>query len=59
VDKFQLVFKQMLQSLFIERMDMNEGIVARYMNEPEFQEVVAEWMGQRVYERMPKVGAAR
>jgi len=24
------------------------------MNEPEFQEIVAEGLGQRVYERLPK-----
>jgi type I restriction enzyme R subunit len=54
IDKFQLVFRQVLESLFIERMDMNEDLFARFMNEPEFQEVVAEGLGQKVYERIPK-----
>jgi type I restriction enzyme R subunit len=54
IEKFQLVFRQVLESLFIERMDMNEDLFARFMNEPEFQEVVAKGLGQKVYERLPK-----
>ncbi len=53
-DKFQLVFRQVLESLFIERMDMNEEMFARFMNEGEFQDVVAQWLGQQVYQRFPK-----
>jgi len=54
IDKFQMVFRQVVQSLFIERMDMNEELFANYMNEAEFQDVVAQWLGRRVYERLPK-----
>ena len=54
IDKFQMVFKQVLQSLFIERMDLNEELFANYMNESEFQDVVAEWLGQKVYAKLPK-----
>ncbi|MDE2742283.1 MAG: DEAD/DEAH box helicase family protein [Gemmatimonadota bacterium] len=52
IDKFQLVFRQVLESLFIERMDLNEDLFARFMNESEFQEVVAEGLGKDVYERL-------
>ena len=45
IDKFQMVFRQVLESLFIERMDMNEELFANYMNEPEFREQVADWPG--------------
>ena len=54
IDKFQLVFRQVLESLFIERMDLNEDLFARFMNEPELQELIAEGLGQKVYERLPK-----
>jgi type I restriction enzyme, R subunit len=54
IDKFQLVFRQVLESLFIERMDMNEDLFARFMNEPEFQEVIAKGLGQKAYERLSK-----
>jgi type I restriction enzyme R subunit len=55
IDRFQLVFRQVLESLFIERMDMNEDLFARFMNEAEFQEVVAEGLGQDVYERLLRI----
>ena len=55
VDKFQLVFRQVLEALFIERMDMNEDIFARFMNDPEFQELIAKGLGQKVYERLLKL----
>lgn len=39
-DKFELVFKQLLESLFVERMDQNEEIFVRYMNDVPFRKVV-------------------
>jgi type I restriction enzyme, R subunit len=54
MEKFQLVFGQVLESLFIERMEINEDLFARYMNDPEFKEVVSQWLGQQVYSRIPK-----
>lgn len=32
-DKFELVFKNLLEALFVERMDQNEEIFARFMND--------------------------
>jgi type I restriction enzyme R subunit len=52
--KFQLVFGQILESLFIERMDLNEDLFARYMNDSEFKELVSEWLGKQVYNKIPK-----
>ncbi|MCA6510688.1 MAG: type I restriction endonuclease subunit R [Pseudanabaena sp. M051S1SP2A07QC] len=54
IDKFQLVFSQVLESLFIERMELNEDLFARYMNDPEFKELVSQWLGQQVYSQIPK-----
>jgi len=54
IGKFQLVFGEILESLFIERMDLNEELFARYMNDPEFKSLAAEWLGQQVYSRIPK-----
>ncbi len=50
-EKFQLLFKQVLESLFIERMDMNEELFSEYISNPEMQDVIAEWMGRRVYNK--------
>jgi type I restriction enzyme, R subunit len=51
LDKFQLVFKQILESLFIERMDTNEEIFTRFMGEGDFHRVVTQWLGSEVYKR--------
>ena len=55
LDKFQLVFEQVLESLFIERMELNEELFTAYMSKPELQELVSRWLGNQVYERL--VGA--
>lgn len=52
LEKFQLVFHQVLESLFIERMELNEELFTDYMSKPEFQDVVAKWLGRQVYDRL-------
>ncbi len=52
LDKFQLVFRQVLELLFVERMDLNEGLFTEYMSKPEMQELVSKWLGSQVYERL-------
>lgn len=52
LEKFQLVFRQVLESLFIERMDLNEELFAEYMSKPEFQNLVATVLGGQVYARL-------
>ncbi len=51
-DKFALLFGNLLQTLFIERMEQNEDIFARFMNEKEFQQLVGEWISKQVYQRL-------
>ena len=48
-DKFQLVFKNLLETLFVERMDQNEEIFARFMNDIAFQKVVTTWLAMEAY----------
>jgi len=55
LEKFQLVFRQVLESLFIERMELNEELFADFMGKPELQELVSKWLGSQVYERMSGV----
>ena len=49
--KFDLVFTSLLERLFVERMDQNEEIFVRYMNDPAFREVVSSWMAAEAYRR--------
>lgn len=51
-DKFALLFNQMLDSLFVERVDQNEAIFARYMNDRDFQKMVSDWLVSEVYQRL-------
>lgn len=51
-DKFELVFKTLLETLFVERMDQNEEIFVRFMNDPAFQKIVTDWMASQAYHRL-------
>jgi type I restriction enzyme R subunit len=51
-DKFELVFKNLLETLFVERMDQNEEIFVRYMNDVPFQKIVTAWMASEAYRRL-------
>lgn len=56
-DKFELVFKNLLETLFVERMDQNEEIFARFMNDAAFQKVVTNWLASEAYQKLRnKVG---
>ena len=50
--KFALLFSGLLETLFIERMEQNEDIFARFMNEREFQSLVSDWISRQVYGRL-------
>jgi len=51
-DKFALVFNSMLETLFIERMEQNEEVFARYMNDSAFQRLVTSWLAEEVFRRL-------
>jgi len=51
-DKFELVFKNLLEALFVERMDQNEEIFARFMNDKSFQKIVTSWLSSEAYRKL-------
>ena len=51
-DKFSLVFKNILQALFVERIDQNEEIFSRFMNDQNFQNVVTNWLSSEAYKKL-------
>jgi type I restriction enzyme, R subunit len=51
-EKFQLLFKNVLEKLFADRMDQNEEIFVRFMNDIPFQKVVTTWMADEAYQRL-------
>ncbi len=51
-DKFELVFRNLLERLFAERIDQNEEIFVRFMNDTPFQKIVTSWMASEAYRRL-------
>ncbi|MFH1313087.1 MAG: type I restriction endonuclease [Candidatus Eisenbacteria bacterium] len=52
MENFGYVFLKALEGLFIDRMDQNEDITAKYMNEKEFQDTVGKHLLKQVYEQI-------
>jgi len=48
-ENFGYVFRKALEGLFIDRMEQNEEIAARFMNDSEFQEMVGKHLLKEVY----------
>lgn len=52
LDNFGYVFRRALEGLFIDRMEQNEDIFNRFMNDPDFQQVVERTLRGQVYEQI-------
>lgn len=52
MENFGYVFLKALEGLFIDRMEQNEEITAKFMNEKEFQDVVGQNLLKQVYEQI-------
>jgi type I restriction enzyme R subunit len=52
LENFGYVFDKELENKFIERMDQNSEIFMRYMNDREFQRLVAERLRKDVYDQI-------
>jgi hypothetical protein len=52
LENFKYVFDKALEGKFIDRMDQNQEIFARYINDPAFAKVVAEFLRKQVYEQI-------
>jgi type I restriction enzyme, R subunit len=52
MENFGYVFYKALEGLFIDRMDQNEEITAKFMNEDQFREAVSKHFLKEVYEEI-------
>ena len=52
MENFGYVFLKALEGLFIDRMEQNEEMTARFLNEPEFQEIVGKGLLKEVYDQI-------
>jgi type I restriction enzyme R subunit len=56
MENFEHVFNKQLENLFIERMDDNEGIFVRLMNDSEFRNMAAKHLVRTVYQQLNQPG---
>ena len=52
MENFGYVFRKALEGLFIDRMEQNEEITAKFMNEDQFREAVSKHLLKEVYEKI-------
>ena len=52
LDAFKLVFDKALEGLFIGRMDQNESITARFLDDQDFRGAVSRHLMKQVYEQI-------
>jgi len=57
-EKFELVFKNLLETLFMERMDQNEDLVAQFMNDPAKRQLITGWLASETYRKLGGKGAS-
>jgi type I restriction enzyme R subunit len=56
LENFGYVFTKALEGIFIDRMEQNEDITAKFMNDGKFREVVSQQLQKEVYEQIRKEG---
>ena len=56
LENFGYVFNKSLEDFFIDRMDQNEEITARFMNEDAFRKAVSKHLMKEVYEKVREEG---
>jgi type I restriction enzyme R subunit len=49
IENFRFVFDRALEGLFIDRMEQNEELFAKFMNDKDFQKLVTEHLSREVY----------
>jgi hypothetical protein len=49
--------KGKVRDAIVDRMDKNEGIATRYLNEPEFEEAAFKALMRQIYEELRKSAA--
>ncbi|WP_417599768.1 type I restriction endonuclease subunit R [Owenweeksia hongkongensis] len=52
LENFMYLFNKMLEGIFIQRMDGNEEIFTKLMNDGKFKDYAAEQLGKDVYKRL-------
>jgi type I restriction enzyme R subunit len=51
-ENFALAFRPKVESLMLDRMERNQDIVTRYLNDPEFRSIVDRELARRTYDQI-------
>lgn len=51
-ENFNLLFKRVLENIFVDRMGQNEEITARFLNDKQFRDTVTENLLEQVYDTL-------
>jgi type I restriction enzyme R subunit len=51
-ENFALAFRPKVEGLMLDRMDRNQDIVTRYLNDPEFRAIVDQELARRTYDQI-------
>jgi type I restriction enzyme, R subunit len=57
IENFKFVFDREIEGLFIDRMDQNEDMFARFMNNTEFKQVITRLLMTQVYDQIRAAAA--
>ena len=57
IENFRFVFDKALETLFIDRMEQNEDLFAKFMNDKEFRRIVEEHLLRKVYDQIREDGS--
>lgn len=52
LDNFALAMKGKVEGLMVDRMDQNQEIVTRYLNDPQFQDLAFRLLVKRIYDEI-------
>ena len=55
-ENFALSMKDQITGLMIDRMDKNEKIVSKFLDEDEFKDLVTQHIARKIYEGLMKAG---
>ncbi len=52
LDSFSYVFNKKIEDLFVDRMEQNENLTSKFLNDKDFKKVVSEYLMKQVYEKI-------
>jgi type I restriction enzyme R subunit len=52
LDGFSYVFNKKIEDLFVDRMEQNEVLTSKFLNDRDFKKVVSEYLMKQVYDKI-------